>query len=181
MLLAPLLYADVDKCAELAIGGYVLVNHQGITRAVYKGNSAERDEFHASPYRLCAPCVTKSSIHSLIYPKCIAPYAPSCPTSRTPPHFHLLQLLATCGISSHLIASRRNAQPIIAPLFGDTLVRIEAVRKLLAVLVARMIDQHLLARCALERLEASFALDVLGRGVLIPHSQQHIPNFISNR
>jgi hypothetical protein len=51
-------------------------------------------------------------------------------------------------------------------LFRLTLALVEAIRKLLAVLVAGMVCQHLLARGALERLEASFALDSLRRGVL---------------
>jgi hypothetical protein len=52
------------------------------------------------------------------------------------------------------------------PLFRLSLVRVEAVGKLLAVLVGRVVREHLLARCALEGLEAGFALDGLGRGVL---------------
>jgi hypothetical protein len=60
----------------------------------------------------------------------------------------------------------RTSCSIIAPLFCLSLVRVEAVGELLAVLVRRMVSKHLLARCALEGLEARFALDGLSRGVL---------------
>jgi hypothetical protein len=52
-------------------------------------------------------------------------------------------------------------------LFRNTLIRIEAVGELLAVLVACVIGKHLAARGALEGLEARFALDCLGGGILV--------------
>ena len=51
-------------------------------------------------------------------------------------------------------------------LFHNTLVGVEADVELLAVLVGSVIGKHLAARGALERLEAGFALDGLGVGVL---------------
>ena len=62
----------------------------------------------------------------------------------------------------------KTQSPSLTPLhlLGHALVGVEAVGKLLAVLVARVVRQHLLARRALERLEAGFALDCLGCGVL---------------
>jgi hypothetical protein len=57
-------------------------------------------------------------------------------------------------------------QPQPAVLFRNAVRRLKAVRKLLAVLVACVVRQHLLARGALERLEARFALDGLRGGVL---------------
>jgi hypothetical protein len=51
-------------------------------------------------------------------------------------------------------------------LFHNTLISVEADVKLLAVLVGCVIGKHLAARGALECLEASFALDRLGGGVL---------------
>lgn len=50
--------------------------------------------------------------------------------------------------------------------FGNTIVRIEAVAEVLAVLVRGMIGQHLLAGGALEGLEAGLALDCLRGGIL---------------
>lgn len=62
----------------------------------------------------------------------------------------------------------KTPSPSLAPshLLRHTLVGVEAVGKLLAMLVARVVRQHLLARGALEGLEAGFALDCLGCGVL---------------
>jgi hypothetical protein len=51
-------------------------------------------------------------------------------------------------------------------LFGDTVVGVEAVLEVLAVLVRGVVGEHLAAGCALERLEARLALDRLGGGVL---------------
>ena len=51
-------------------------------------------------------------------------------------------------------------------LFHNTLVGVEADVELLAVLVGCVIGKHLAARGALECLEAGFALDGLGGGVL---------------
>ena len=50
-------------------------------------------------------------------------------------------------------------------LFRHAIGSVEAVGKLLAVLVRRMVGQHLLARGSLERLETGFALDGLGGNV----------------
>jgi hypothetical protein len=60
----------------------------------------------------------------------------------------------------------RISRYIVPLLFRLSLVRVEAVGELLAVLVRSVVGKHLLARCALEGLEARFALDGLGRGVL---------------
>ena len=51
-------------------------------------------------------------------------------------------------------------------LFRNTVVGVEAVDKLLAVLVRGVLGEELAVRSALERLEASLALDGLGSGVL---------------
>lgn len=51
-------------------------------------------------------------------------------------------------------------------LFGNTVVGVEALLKLLAVLVRGVVAEHLAVRRALERLEARLALDCLGGGVL---------------
>jgi hypothetical protein len=68
-------------------------------------------------------------------------------------------------VVSHAVKTLHSASSF-SPLLRNTLVGVEAVGKLLAVLVACMIRKHLLARGALECLEAGFALDGLGRGVL---------------
>lgn len=76
----------------------------------------------------------------------------------------------SCCRSAVAIKPRRRvtppAQPQPAVLFRDAVRCLKAVRKLLAVLIACVIRQHLLARGALERLEARFALDGLRGGVL---------------
>jgi hypothetical protein len=51
-------------------------------------------------------------------------------------------------------------------LFYNALIRVEADGKVLAVLVRGVVGKHLSAGCALESLEAGFALDGLGSGVL---------------
>jgi hypothetical protein len=57
-------------------------------------------------------------------------------------------------------------------LFGDTVVGVEAVLEILAVLVRGVVAEHLAVRRALERLEARLALDSLGGGVLHAASVQ---------
>lgn len=64
-------------------------------------------------------------------------------------------------------------------LFRNTVSCVEAVGKLLAVLVGRVIGQHLLACGALERLEAGFALDSLGSGILGSVSIQNVLFYVS--
>lgn len=61
-------------------------------------------------------------------------------------------------------------------LFGNTLVGVEAVAKVLAVLVACVISEHLAAGGSLEGLEARLALDRLGRGVLVTGSAFNLVN-----
>jgi hypothetical protein len=78
----------------------------------------------------------------------------------------------SCGISSYRIATPSSRLVLHSPrLFRLTLALVEAVRKLLAMLVTRMVRQHLLTRGTLECLEASFALDRLGRDVLFPQNR----------
>jgi hypothetical protein len=62
--------------------------------------------------------------------------------------------------------SLTNTASSIARLFGGAVGRLETVGKLLAVLVGGVVGQQLLARGALEGLEAGFALDGLRRGIL---------------
>lgn len=64
--------------------------------------------------------------------------------------------------------------PSYACLFHNSLAFVEAISKLLVVLVRGVIGQHLLARGALEGLEAGFALDGLCGGVL--SSQRALAN-----
>lgn len=52
-------------------------------------------------------------------------------------------------------------------LFRDAIVGVEAIGELLAVLIRRVVGQHLLARGPLEGLEAGFALDGLRGGILV--------------
>ena len=52
-------------------------------------------------------------------------------------------------------------------LLGDALVSVEAVAKVLAVLIRGVVGEHLAAGGALEGLEAGFALDGLGGCVLL--------------
>jgi hypothetical protein len=83
-------------------------------------------------------------------------------------HLALLSPDSSLVVVSHRLIASKSNQLYGSRLFRLTLALVEAIRKLLAVLVAGMVCQHLLARGALERLEASFALDGLGRGVLFP-------------
>lgn len=82
-------------------------------------------------------------------------------------HMHNSPLVPHRGISC--IALSLHNSSLIKPsrdLFRLSLVRVEAIRKVLAVLVACVVGQHLAAGGALERLEAGFALDALGGYVL---------------
>jgi pyrimidine operon attenuation protein/uracil phosphoribosyltransferase len=60
----------------------------------------------------------------------------------------------------------RALAPKAGSLFHNTLVGVEADGKVLAVLIRGMVGKHLAAGGALESLEAGFALDGLGSGVL---------------
>lgn len=62
----------------------------------------------------------------------------------------------------------------IVGLFRDTIVGVEAICELLAVLVGSVVGQHLLACGALEGLEASLALDGLRGGVLVTRLVQFV-------
>jgi hypothetical protein len=105
----------------------------------------------------------------LVFPRYIAPYATPC---------HIL--LAT----RHRRRRRRRRRPWYlylsltetqprSPgiLFRSTVGSLKAVGELLAMLVGSVVRKQLLARGALEGLEAGFALDGLGRGVLHGHGQ----------
>lgn len=61
---------------------------------------------------------------------------------------------------------RAHHRPSQARLFRNTILRIEAVSELLAMLIRGVVGKHFLARGALESLEAGFALDGLRRCVL---------------
>jgi hypothetical protein len=64
-------------------------------------------------------------------------------------------------------ANKSRASRPDSRLFRNTVVGVKAVGELLAVLVRGVVGKHLLAGGALEGLEAGFALDGLGRGVLV--------------
>jgi hypothetical protein len=68
-----------------------------------------------------------------------------------------------------LIPTPQKISACLAPhhLFRNPIIRIKAIGELLAVLIRRMVRQHLLAGRALEGLEAGFALDGLGGGILV--------------
>ena len=66
------------------------------------------------------------------------------------------------------------SHPLLARLFRDSLALVEAVRELLVVLVRGVVGQHLLARGALEGLEAGLALDGLRGGVLVTRLVQFV-------
>jgi len=88
---------------------------------------------------------------------------PPAHISATPPWYHRPR---TPSPSIPILAiPLARAHPSTASL-GDALVLIKAHAEILAMLVARMVRQHLAARGALECLEAGFALDGLGGGVL---------------
>jgi hypothetical protein len=70
-------------------------------------------------------------------------------------------------VSSPVVSHANKSRTPSRRLFRNAVVGVEAVGELLAVLVGGVVRQHLLARRALERLEAGFALDGLGRGVLV--------------
>lgn len=71
---------------------------------------------------------------------------------------------------ANLIVSPQDREQRGGRLFRDTFVGVEAVGKLLAVLVRSMVRKHLLAGGALEGLEARLALDALRRDVLVTAS-----------
>ncbi|KAH7091332.1 hypothetical protein FB567DRAFT_272228 [Paraphoma chrysanthemicola] len=103
------------------------------------------------------------------------------------PRCLLAKLLAPSPVVSHALttpppygASHRRYHATFH-LFRNAIRRLKAVGKLLAVLIARVVGQHLLARGALERLEACFALDGLCCGVLhhthyVSHTTSHTTN-----
>lgn len=69
--------------------------------------------------------------------------------------------------SKHACLPRLIPPLVFASLLRNPIIRIKAIRELLAMLIRRMVRQHLLARGTLEGLEAGFALDGLCGGVLI--------------
>jgi hypothetical protein len=89
-------------------------------------------------------------------------------------HYSLSKCTRSSIVVSHAQLHRKRRQIYIssfplAPggiLFCNTLVGIEAVAEVLAVLVRGVVGKHLAARGALEGLEASLALDGLGSNVL---------------
>jgi hypothetical protein len=104
----------------------------------------------------------------------LAPYAISCHISS--PATHVSSPPNSSLVVSRFRGSRKSRRVTSEPwtkcgrLFRNTLVGVEAVGKLLAVLVRSVVRKHLLAGGALEGLEARLALDALRRDVLVTAS-----------
>jgi hypothetical protein len=79
---------------------------------------------------------------------------------------HRRQLLTPRLWYLMLVSIRWHAR-IAGQLLCDTLVSVEAVLELFAVLVGGVVGEHLAARGALKGLEARLALDRLGGDVLV--------------
>jgi hypothetical protein len=71
---------------------------------------------------------------------------------------------------ANLVVPPQNREQTVGRLFRNTLVGVEAVGELLAVLVRSVVRKHLLAGGALESLEARLALDALRRDILVTAS-----------
>lgn len=97
------------------------------------------------------------------------------PTRHHPAHSFIIPSNSSLVVSrfsevASLVVSARQSGCAGGCLFRDTLVGVEAVGELLAVLVRSVLRKQFLAGGALERLEARLALDGLRRGILVTTS-----------